>query len=242
MESLVPILVIVVLVVIGLVAYRVFSAPGSGDMVRRASRVARSEADSPPAARQPTLTDLQPGDAISFWDGDDRVVDAAIECREEIGARTSRWRWLMLSGDAVLETAPDENVLYTQQTILYQGTDPFYALTAEPQDGGALKLFETRVREQSIGRNPVTVSLNGKDWTIESTGTFLASPIGPAPTQPVWADLSPNPSDNVYFELRGEESERGLGIWTSHILLLEGSQLDASDVHDLYPGGGSVHA
>src|SRR6476646_3738305 len=109
MQSIMPILAIIVVLVI-VVAYRVFSAPGSGDMVRRARRVARAEPTGP-TARQPTITTLQPGDAISFWDGDDRVVDSVIECREEIGARTSRWRWATLSGEWVLETAPDENAL-----------------------------------------------------------------------------------------------------------------------------------
>jgi hypothetical protein len=241
MQGLVPILAIIVILVIIIVAVRVFSAPGSGDMLRRAGRVARDE-PKVPVARQPTLTDLQPGDAISFWDGDDRVVESVIECREEIGARTSRWRWLMLGGEAVLETAPDENALYTEQSIIYQGSEPFYALTAEPQDGGALKLFEQRVREQSIGRSPVTVELDGKQWSLESTGTFLATPIGAAPTQPVWADISPNPADNVYFELRGPDGELGLGIWTSHVLLLQGHTIQSSDIRDLYPGGGSVSA
>src|SRR4030095_15508502 len=164
MQGIVPILAIIVVLVLVVVAYRVFSAPGSGDMVRRAGRVARPEPTGP-TPRQPTLATLQAGDAISFWDGDDRVVDSVIECREEIAARTSRWRWAMLSGEWVLETAPDENALYPEQKVMFQGSPEFYALTAQPQDGGALKLFEARVRDQTIGRSPVTVSLDGKSWT-----------------------------------------------------------------------------
>jgi len=240
MQSIMPILAIIVVLVIVVVAFRVFSAPGSGDMVRRAGRVARPEPTGP-MPRQPIVTTLQPGDAISFWDGDDRVVESVIECREEIGARTSRWRWATLSGEWVVETAPDENALYTAQKVIYQGSEEFFALTAEPQENGALKLFESRVRDQTIGRSPETVTFDGKSWTLESTGTFLATPVGPAPTQPVWADISPNPADNVYFELRGEDGEQGLGIWTSHILLLQGRTLEDSDIHDIYPGGGSVN-
>ena len=166
-----------------------------------------------------------------------------IECREEIGARTSRWRWATLSGEWVLETAPDENALYTEQKVIYQGSEEFYALTAEPQENGALKLFEARVRDQTIGRSPVTVNIRRE---VVDTGEHRArsSPrrVGPRPPSRVWADISPNPADNVYFELRGEDGEQGLGIWTSHILLLQGRTLEDSDIHDIYPGEGvSTH-
>jgi hypothetical protein len=72
---------------------------------------------------------------------------------------------------------------------------------------------------------------------VESTGTFLATYVGPAPTQEVWRDITPNPADNVYFELRGAADEQALGIWTTHILLLQGRPLAESDIRSLYPGG-----
>ena len=35
----------------------------------------------------------------------------------------------------------------------------------------------------------------------------------------------------------GGEDETALGIWTSHILLLEGRPLTDADIRSLYPGG-----
>ena len=165
------------------------------------------------------------------------MVQSVVECREEIGGRTSTWRWSILSSGQVVETAPDTNALYTSSAMFTQGSEAFYALTAEPEHGGALKTFESRVRDESIAREPVSVLLDGKQWTIESTGTFRAGYLGPAPRADVWRDISENPADNVYFELRGERDQAGLGIWTSHILLLEGRPLQDSDIQSLYPGG-----
>src|SRR5438552_4194678 len=206
------------------------------DMFRRVRRILAKD-EPRPGLRQPTLDDLRPGDAISFWDGADDVVQSVVECREEIGGRTSTWRWSILSSGQVVETAPDTNALYTSSAMFTQGSEAFYALTAEPEHGGALKTFESRVRDESIAREPVSVLLDGKQWTIESTGTFRAGYLGPAPRADVWRDISENPADNVYFELRGEGDQAGLGIWTSHILLLEGRPLQDSDVQSLYPGG-----
>ena len=206
------------------------------DMFRRARRAFGQTPPAAPPARQPTLQDLRRGDAISFWDGQDDVVDSVVRCQEEIGGRTSTWSWVLLSSGQVLEVAPDANVLYTQSTVLQQGSEPFYNLTAEPERGGALKLFEARVRDESIAREPVTIALAGKTWTVESTGTFLASYGGPPPTQEVWRDISQNPADNVYFELRADGDEAAVGIWTSHILLLQGRLLADSDIQSLYPG------
>jgi len=224
----------VILVIV--IAFRVFGGPGGLDMFRRARRVLAREQPSP-ALRQPTLDDLRPGDAISFWDGQDDVVESVVQSREELGGRTSTWRWVVLSSGHVLEVAPDTNALYDQSTVLQQGSEPFYALTTEPEHGGALKTFEARVRDESIAREPVSVTLDGKQWSVESTGTFMAAYLGPPPEQEVWRDISESPSDNVYFELRGEDHSSALGIWTTHILLLQGRPLEESDIQSLYPGG-----
>src|SRR5687768_7868794 len=164
----------------------------------------RSSTTSSAPLRQPTLEDLRPGDAISFWDGSDEVVEAVVEAREEIGGRASTWRWTLLAGGRVLEVAADEHVLYSPGTVFPQGSAPYYALTSDPQDGGALKTFEARVREQSVARDPVMVSLLDQEWRVESTGTFQATYVGPPPKDEVWRDISTNPADNVYFELRSE--------------------------------------
>lgn len=207
------------------------------DMFRRARR-AFGKAEPPPTLRQPTLEDLRPRDAISFWDGQDDVVESVVQCREELGGRASTWRWVVLSSGQIVETAPDNSALYTASTVYQQGSEPFYALTAEPEHNGALKTFEARVRDESIAHDPVTVTLDGKDWTVESTGTFLASYIGLPPRREVWRDISTeNPADNVYFELRGTDEAAAVGIWTTHVLLLQGRPLDESDIRSLYPGG-----
>ena len=206
------------------------------NMFRRARRIlAKDEPAAPP--RQPTLDDLRPGDAISFWDGQDDVVESVVQCREEIGGRASTWRWVMLSSGQVVEVAADNNALYPESTVFQQGSEPFYALTAEPEHHGALKTFEARVRDESIAHEPVAVTLDGKQWTVESTGTFMATYAGPPPRREVWRDISENPADNVYFELRGDEEAAAVGIWTTHILLLQGRPLAESDIRSLYPGG-----
>lgn len=221
-------IVVIVLFVLG----RALLSPGGWDILRRARRLG-PEPQSP-ALRQPTVEDLLPGDAISFWDGADEIVEWVVRCREELGGRAAEWRWVLL-GDRMLEIAPDERILYQRATVLYQGSEPFYHLTAEPEDGGALKTFEARVRDGTIARDPVSVSIGETTWTVESTGTFLATTF-PGPVQrEVWRDISVVPADNVYFELRGADGARAMGIWTSHILLLEGRPLDETDIHSLYP-------
>lgn len=224
MELLIAVLIIAIIIGVFLV------------LRARAESGAAPAGQAAPPPRQPTLEDLRPGDAISFWDGSDDVVESVIACGEELGGRSSTWRWALLVGGRVLEVAPDGNVLYEPGTVLYQGSAAYYALTAEPEDGGALKTFEARVRDQSIARQPVSVDLLDQRWTVESTGTFRASFIGPAPRGEVWRDISPNPADNVYFELRSEDGRVGLGIWTSHILVMTGRPLEETDIRNLYPG------
>jgi hypothetical protein len=235
--ELVVAVVILVIIVGAFMAYRARSGDGQGPF----GQVPGGGRSSPaPVLRQPTLETLRPGDAISFWDGADEVVESVIEAREEMGGRTSTWRWVVLAGGRVLEIAPDENVIYSPGTVFNQGTAPYYALTSDPDDGGALKTFEARVRDQSIARDPVAVSLLDQDWAVESTGTFAASFVGPAPKDEVWRDISTNPADNVYFELRTADDDVALGIWTTHILVLAGRPLEESDIVNLYPGSTEV--
>jgi hypothetical protein len=232
MELLVAIVILAIIVGVFLVL-RARSESSQGPLGQSPGGGSRS---SQQPLRQPTLDDLRPGDAISFWDGSDEVVESVIVCREEIGGRASTWRWAVLAGGRVLEVAPDNNVLYSPGTVFNQGTAPYYALTNDPGEGGALKTFEARVRDRSIAQEPVTVTLLDQEWTVESTGTFLATVVGPTPKGEVWRDISPNPADNVYFELRGANGDLALGIWTSHILVLPGRPLDETDIQNLYPG------
>src|SRR5438552_14284579 len=136
------------------------------DMFRRARRAFGQE-PTPAPLREPTLPDLRPGDAVSFWDGQDDVVENVVRCREEMEGRASTWSWVLLSSGQVLEVAPDANALYIDSTVLQQGGESFYSLTAEPEHGGALKVFEARVRDESIAREPVHVDVLSKHWTLE---------------------------------------------------------------------------
>lgn len=189
------------------------------------------------APREPTLETLRPGDAISFWDGENNLVEAVVECVESLGGRTTIWRWNLLSRDRVLETAPDGNVLYTRSKVVYQGSELFHQLTAEPEEGGVLKTFEARVRAGTVAREPVQfLDDNGLAYQVRSTGTFTLAKGAP-PAREVWRDISSNPGDNVYFELDRGDGVQVLGIWTSHILLLYGRELTSSDIQGLYPGG-----
>lgn len=236
MEALV---IILVLIGLGLAGYAMFSRARGSPLGQRAETYARSETQPPSgtgAAREPTIETLRPGDAISFWDGEDAVVETVLDCEEQVGARRTRWRWNLLRGGRMLETAPDDNVLYTSSEVFHQGSAPFEALTADPASGGVLKTFEARVRAGSIGSNPVSYEYQGKQYRVSSTGTFSAMVLGAAPTGEVWRDIADDPSQNVYFELEAPDGSQGLGIWTTHILLLVGQPLRASDIRNVYSG------
>ena len=239
MEGLI---VILVLVALGIVGFAWFQRTRSSPLGQRAETYWRSERGGEPkptGVRQPTVETLQPGDAVSFWDGEDAIVDCVLECEEQVGPRRTRWRWNLLRGGRMLETAPDDNVLYTTSEVFHQGSATFEQLTGEPSVGGLLKTFEARVRAGTVGSNPVDFPYQDKAFQVRSTGTFAATPLGPPPTAEVWRDLADDPSQNVYFELEAPDGTQGLGIWTTHILLLTGDTLKGTDVNAIYPGQGA---
>ena len=199
-----------------------------------------------PQARQPTVDSLLPSDVVSFWDGGDHVVEAVLDCREELNNRATSWRWNLLDEGHVLEATPEGNTLYDRTVILHQDSPEFETLTSDPAQGGVLKAFEARVRQGNAARNPTLFEYEGRVFRVVSTGIFAAQPVGQAgyPNDTVWRDINPtNPVDNVYFELEPtEESPPGdrspsevLGIWTSHIALLFGRPLRAADIQSIYP-------
>jgi hypothetical protein len=106
---------IVAVILVVVLAFRVFGGPGGLDMFRRGRRAFGGE-KPPPPLRQPTLDDLRPRDAISFWDGTDDVVESVVQAREELGGRASTWRWVLLSSGHVLEVASDNNALYDRSS------------------------------------------------------------------------------------------------------------------------------
>jgi hypothetical protein len=198
-----------------------------------------------PQLRQPTIDTLLPGDVLSFWDYGDHVVEAVLECREELNRRETAWRWNILDEGRVLEITPEANTLYERTAILRQSSAEFETLTADPEQGGVLKAFEVRVRQGTAARNPTLFEYDGNVYRVVSTGIFAARSIGATryPNLDVWRDINAdNPGDNVYFELEpttdvpdGESGSEVLGIWTTHIALLFGRPLKGADLQTIYP-------
>jgi hypothetical protein len=198
-----------------------------------------------PQGRQPTLETLLPGDVVSMWDFGDAVVQAVLDCREELNRRETQWHWNILDDNRMISVAPEGNALYERTVILNQSSAEFETLTSDPEHGGVLKAFEARVRQGTAARQPTLFEFEGKVYRVTSTGIFDARVRGGGmyPNLPVWRDINPNvPGDNVYFELEPtedvEEGESGgevLGIWTTHIALLFGRELKTADVSTIYP-------
>jgi hypothetical protein len=198
-----------------------------------------------PGSRQPTVESLLPGDVVSFWDGGDNVVQAALDCSEELNRRETSWRWNLLDDGKVLEITPEGTVLYERTAVVHQDSAEFETLTSDAEQGGALKAFEARVRQGNAARNPTLFEYEGHVYRVVSTGIFGARPVEQTgfPNVAVWRDINPsNPGDNVYFELEPTEevpaTESGsevLGIWTSHIALLFGRPLRPGDIQAMYP-------
>ncbi|MBV9326332.1 MAG: hypothetical protein JO352_21415 [Chloroflexi bacterium] len=217
-------------------------------MFNRLNRALQQHLDpdkTAPQLRQPTIENLLPGDVVSFWDAGDSVVQAVLECREELNRRETVWRWNILDEGHVLEITPEANTLYERTAILRQTSAEFETLTADPDQGGVLKAFEVRVRQGTAARNPTLFEYAGSVYRVVSTGIFAAAPVDAAsyPNLDVWRDVNPDtPGDNVYFELEptedvpeGESGSEVLGIWTTHIALLFGRPLKAGDVQTIYP-------
>lgn len=195
-----------------------------------------------PSPRQPTVDALLPGDVVSLWDGGDSVVQAVLECREELNGRETIWHWNVLDDGKVLEVTPEGNTMYERTVVLHQSSPEFETLTADPEQGGVLKAFEARVRQGIAARNPTLFEYDSTTYRVVSTGIFDARPLGQAqyPNIEVWRDINPtNPGDNVYFELEPTQDDAELpevlGIWTTHIALLFGRPLKPADIQSIYP-------
>ena len=89
-----------------------------------------------PGSRQPTVETLLPGDVVSFWDGGDNVVQAALDCREELNGRETVWRWNLLDEGKVLEITPEGTVLYERTVVVHQNSAEFETLTSDADQGG----------------------------------------------------------------------------------------------------------
>src|SRR5918912_1890605 len=213
------------------------------DRLNRAFQQALDPDKIAQAPRQPTLESLLPGDVVSFWDRSDYVVQAVLECAEELNGRGVTWRWNLLDDGRVIEVTPEGTVLYERTEVVHQASADFEVLTSDPEQGGVLKAFEARVRQGTAARQPTLFEYRGNVYRVVSTGIFDARPMGQVgyPNLEVWRDINPsNPGDNVYFELEPTQDSPAddaatevLGIWTSHIALLFGRRLKPGDVQTI---------
>jgi hypothetical protein len=234
LDLLLSLAILLVLIVGGLF---LFARLRGSTTANRAARIIGSRLDDVPKSnhREPTVETLMPGDAIAFGDGGNGLVVSVLECSEQVGPRSSAWRWSFLDDQKLLKAAPDGNALYDRSELIYQGSELFNHLVAPAGQGGILKLFEQRVRAGTNASNPVTFEQGGLTFHLRSTGTFAAKALG-KPLGEVWRDVSPDADQNVYFEAEAPSGEHLLGIWTSHILLLVGRPLGLTDVDAIYPG------
>lgn len=176
---------------------------------------------------------LMPGDAVEMWEGGSRVVRTTFLCEETADNRTFHWRWMFLDDGSLLEVSPDGYFWYRQHEIVKQGTDLYEELVAQD---GALVRFEERVREGDSGRRPVQVTLDGKEYRLTGTGTTRVQHLGAEPTLLPWQSFDPNPDENVYFGLVqvADESQVALGLWTAHVCLSYGRELEETDLTGVY--------
>jgi hypothetical protein len=91
------------------------------------------------------------------------------------------------------------------------------------------------VRAGTVASDPLTFEHAGLTFHMRSTGTFEATSRGKQLGE-VWADMSPQAGDNVYFEAEAQSGEQLLGVWTTHIVLLVGRPLGLTDIDAIYPG------
>ena len=215
-------LALIVVVVLGAAGYFWWRARGA------------AEPKENQEAASKTVANLEPGDGLRFWDDDIRLVDAVLECTEQVGTRTTQWAWVILDDGRLVETAPDGNMLYRTPEVLHQGSAAFEQLTGAE---GVLKTFEQKVREGVAGSQPAHFGHGRSIYQVKSTGTFGASIKGKLPKEEVLRDISTQASDNVYVEMEAAFGEVALGIWTTHIALYLGQPLKESDVMSIYPKG-----
>ena len=190
-------------------------------------------ADALRAADEQELGDLEPGDALSFWGEGNRVVTCVFDCVEGLGEREYRWRWIFLDDGSLVEYSADGRWRYTEHEIVPQGSGRFSELVG-PR--GLLEQFEARVRDDTVGENPVIAELRGRRYRVTSTGTVAATLRGQPPRLGPWAQFVGNAERNVYFGrvAADEETEGVLGVWTSHVCLSFGRPIAETDVDGIY--------
>ena len=179
------------------------------------------------------LFQVKPGDVLDFWMEGPRVVKTVLACREEFEGHSYDWAWMFLDDGGLVEASPDGYFRYREHQILKQGTGPYEELVAQD---GALVRFEERVREGSSETRPVEFSLDDHTYHVTSTGTVAAHRTGDEPTLLTWKSFSADAKSNVYFGLvdTADESRVGVGLWTAHVCLSFGKEIQQADLSAIY--------
>ncbi len=185
------------------------------------------------ADQEERLDDLLPGDVLDFWMDESVVIQTVLRCWETSDSGKVEWRWMFLDDGSLLEVSPDGLYRYTEHRVLKQGTALYEEISAQD---GALVRFEERVREGTSGRRPVHITIDEKEYRITSTGTVGADRVGAEPEPMSWRYFDKNPDENVYFGLVDVENEEnvGLGLWTAHVCLSFGKELERTDITAIY--------
>ncbi|MGH2353400.1 MAG: hypothetical protein ACRDI2_01950 [Chloroflexota bacterium] len=180
-----------------------------------------------------SFADLEPGDAISFWGEGNRLVTCVFDCAEGIGERRYTWRWLFLDDGSLIEHSADGRWRYTEHEIVPQGSALFSDLVGS---GGLLEQFEARVRNDSVGDDPVFTELRSRRYRVTATGTVEVTRHGDPPRLAPWGQFVKSQEENIYFSLVAvdDETEGVLGLWTSHVCLSFGKPVGETDVDGIY--------
>jgi hypothetical protein len=189
--------------------------------------------DSDPIEEAERLDDLLPGDVLDLWLEENMVIQTLFRAWETMDNGTVKWQWMFLDDGSLLEVSPDGLFRYKEHRVLKQGTALYEEIVAQD---GALVRFEERVREDTVGRRPVHLTIDEKEYRITSTGTCAVERLGEEPEPMSWRFFDRNPSENVYFGLVDveDESNVGLGLWTAHVCLSFGKEMDRSDITNIY--------
>jgi len=189
--------------------------------------------DDEEEVQEDRLDDLLPGDVLDIWMEESLVIQTVLRCWETMDDGTVQWRWMFLDDGSLVEVSPDGYFRYTEHRVLKQGTSLYEEIVAQD---GALVRFEERVREGTSGRRPVHLTIDDKRYRVTSTGTVAAETLGEEPEPLPWRSFNRTASENVYFGLvdTEDESNVGLGLWTSHVCLSFGREFDRTDITAIY--------
>jgi hypothetical protein len=170
-----------------------------------------------------------PGDAVSLPGAERAIVETVYLCSETSDDDVTRWSWIVLADGRLIEIAPRGCAVYEAPRLLARGTGRFLELTAQD---GALVRFEERVRAGTWEIRPVRLTLGGRRWRLNSTGTVTAQRLGPVPSSG-WGQLGARPSTgepDVYFTFAAETDADtlGLGLWATDVILAFGRHLGAT--------------